>query len=559
MQEKETRYILYARKSSEQEDRQMLSIESQKTELQILIDAEKLNVVRQYEESHSAKKRGTRPIFNTMVRDIERGTANGILLWNVNRLSRNAGDTGIIIDLLDAGLLQEVKSPGQTFRNTPSEKFLLSLFCSQAKLENDNKSVDAKRGLRTKASNGWFPSKAPLGYLPDPTKQKGEKQVMSDPERFEIIRKALKGIASRKYTAPQAYRIATKDWKLTNRDGGRLSLSNWYAMLNNPFYYGHFEFPRKSGNWYKGKHQAMITQTEFVAIQTYLGAKGTTRPQKYIFPYTGIFQCGSCGAMITAEHKTKRNLNGNVHLYVYYHCTRRKDPNCTEKVIEEKKLESQIKEKIQAIDIPPSFKDWAIRYFKTNEAEALESEDKVIESQERAYDGIEQKLSRLLDMRINSELSETEFATKKEELIAEKARLKEFLEKPKQESWIKRLEKAMNTATDIAEIFEKGDETKRKRVLYDLGSNLYIKSKMFEIEASNPILQLEKVSFLVKEISARFEPPKTPMDKEKLEYLYSSSPMVLAWRDSFRTFEWKEAFPDPKVALSQMEQLMTLV
>lgn len=532
MQEKETKYILYARKSSEQEDRQMLSIESQKTELQILINAEKLNVVKYLEESHSAKKRGMRPIFNTMVRDIEKGVANGILLWNVNRLSRNAGDTGIIIDLLDAGLLQEVKSPGQAFRNTPSEKFLLSLFCSQAKLENDNKSVDAKRGLRTKAINGWFPSKAPLGYLPNPTKQKGEKEVISDPERFEIVRKALKSIASRKYTAPQAYRIATKDWKLTNRGGGRLSLSNWYAMLNNPFYYGHFEFPRKSGNWYKGKHRAMITQTEFIAIQTYLGAKGTTRPQKYIFPYTGIFRCGNCGAMITAEHKTKRNLNGNVHLYVYYHCTKRKDPNCPEKVVEEKKLESQIKEKIQAIDIPPSFKDWAIRYFKTNEAQELESEDKVIESQERAYDGIEQKLSRLLDMRINSELSETEFATKKEELIAEKARLKELLEKPKQESWIKRLERAMNTATDIAEIFEKGDETKRKRVLYDLGSNLYIKSKMFEIEASNPILQLEKVSFLVKEISARFEPPKTPMDKEKLEYLYSSSPMVLRRQDS---------------------------
>ncbi len=557
MKEKATKYILYARKSSESEDRQMASIDSQIQELQRIAVANDLNIIETLTESQSAKKPG-RPIFNAMMKKIERGEADGIICWKINRLARNPVDGGQVSWALQEGVLKHIMTYGQSYYPTDSV-IMMQVELGMANQYVRDLSTDAKRGLRTKASSGWYPSKAPLGYLPDLTKQKGEKRVVSDPERFDLVRKAMKGVASRKYTAPQAYRIATKNWKLTNRKGGNLSISNWYAMLNNPFYYGHFEFPRKTGNWYKGKHQAMITQTEFIAIQAYLGEKGTTRPQKYIFPYTGILRCGNCGAMITAEHKTKRNLNGNVHLYVYYHCTRRKDPNCTEKVVEEKKLESQIKEKIQAIDIPPSFKDWAIRYFKTNEAEALESEDKVTESQERAYDGIEQKLSRLLDMRINSELSETEFTTKKEELIAEKARLKELLETPKQESWIKRLEKAMNAAEDIAEIFEKGDETKRKRVLYDLGSNLYIKSKMFEIEASNPILQLEKVSFLVKEISARFEPPKTPLDKEKLESSYSSSPLLLAWQDSFRTFEWERAFPDPGVSLREIRGLLTLV
>lgn len=549
MHEKATKYILYARKSSESEDRQMASIDSQIQELRRIADANDLNVIEILTESQSAKKPG-RPIFNAMMRKVERGEADGIICWKMNRLARNPVDGGQVSWALQEGVLKHIMTYGQSYYPTDNV-IMMQVELGMANQYVRDLSTDAKRGLRTKASNGWFPGKAPVGYLPNTTKQKGEKEVISDPERFDLVRKAMKGVALRKYTAPQAYRIATKNWKLTNRKGGRLSISNWYAMLNNPFYYGHFEFPRKSGNWYKGKHQAMITQTEFIAIQAYLGEKGTTRPQKYIFPYTGILRCGNCGAMITAEHKTKRNLNGNVHLYVYYHCTRRKDPNCTEKVVEEKKLESQIKEKIHAIDIPPSFKDWAIRYFKTNEAEALESEDKVTESQERAYDGIEQKLSRLLDMRINSELSENEYSLKKEELVTEKARLKELLEKPQQENWIKRLEKAMNTAEDIAEIFEKGDETKRKRVLYDLGSNLYIKSKMFEIEASNPILQLEKVSFLVKEISARFEPPKNPMDKEKLELAYSSSPILLRRLDSnfirYRSLSatWKRQFPFP--------------
>lgn len=116
--------------------------------------------------------------------------------------------------------------------------------------------------------------------------------------------------------------------------------------------------------------------------------------------------------------------------------------------------------------------------------------------------------------------------------MQEKARLQEELEKPKQEHWIKKLEKSMSIAEDILKRFENGDENIRKRIIADLGSNLYIKSKMFEIEASNPILCLEKSSLPIREILERFEPNESGSDKEKLEYLYSSSPLVLRRQDS---------------------------
>ncbi|MBP6975173.1 MAG: recombinase family protein, partial [Candidatus Pacebacteria bacterium] len=284
MKEKATKYILYARKSSESEDRQMASIDSQIQELQRIAVANDLNIIETLTESQSAKKPG-RPIFNAMMKKIERGEADGIICWKINRLARNPVDGGQVSWALQEGVLKHIMTYGQSYYPTDSV-IMMQVELGMANQYVRDLSTDAKRGLRTKASSGWYPSKAPLGYLPDLTKQKGEKRVVSDPERFDLVRKAMKGVASRKYTAPQAYRIATKNWKLTNRKGGNLSISNWYAMLNNPFYYGHFEFPRKTGNWYKGKHQAMITQTEFIAIQAYLGEKGTTRPQKYIFPYT---------------------------------------------------------------------------------------------------------------------------------------------------------------------------------------------------------------------------------------------------------------------------------
>lgn len=530
MYEKATKYILYARKSSESEDRQMTSIESQIQELQRIAKENNLNVIEILTESRSAKAPG-RPVFNSMMAKIHKGEADGILCWKLNRLARNPMDGGQISWGLQQGVIKHIMTYGRHYYPTDNV-LMMQVELGMANQYIRDLSIDAKRGLRTKAEKGWFPGRAPLGYLHNPLKQKGEKEVISDPLRFELVRRALRGIASGKYTPPQAFRVATKKWKLTNRVGGRLSLSNWYAMLNNPFYYGEFEFPRGSGKWYKGKHQPMITQSEFLKIQAILGRKGTTRPQKYTFAYTGIIRCGNCGAMITAEHKIKRNLNGNVHFYVYYHCTRRRDPNCHEKTVEEKKLEEQIKKNIFAIDIPSSFKNWALRYLKENEAEEQESEEKVTQSQQKAFDSTEEKLKRLLDLRLNGEISEMEFANKKEELLAEKARLKKLLETPQEESWVRKFERAMNAAEDIATAFEEGNETKRKRILNDLGSNLYIKCRLFQIEASNPILQLKKISPLVKEISGRFEPPKNPMDKEKLELAYSSSPILLRRQDS---------------------------
>lgn len=508
----------------------MASIESQIQELQKLATECSLNVVEILTESKSAKEPG-RPVFNTMIDKIRKGKADGIICWKLNRLARNPIDGGQISWALQEGVVKHIKTYGRDYY--PSDNVLMM----QVELGMANQyvrdlSTDAKRGLRAKASRGWFPGKAPLGYTQHPQRNKGEKEVINDPNRFDIVRKAMKSVASGKYTPPQAFRVATQKWGLTSYDGKKVAMSNWYSILSNPFYYGEFEFPKGSGQWYKGKHNPMITQSEFLRIQAYLKRKGTTRPKKYTFPYTGVLQCGSCGAMVTAEHKKKENLNGNIHFYTYYHCTKRRDPHCPEKVIEERVLEEQIKDKLLKISIPSSFKKWAIDYLKTHESKDLESESKLRESQERAHAGIERKLSGLLDLRINREVSEEEFTAKKEELIKEKARLQEELEKPKQEHWIRKLEKSMSIAEDILKRFESANEDTRKRIIADLGSNLYIKSKIFEIEASNPILCLEKFSLPVRQILEGFEPAESGSDKEKLECLYSSSPVLLRRQDS---------------------------
>jgi DNA invertase Pin-like site-specific DNA recombinase len=138
---------------------------------------------------------------------------------------------------MDQGILEEIITPTQTIRNTPNDKFLFSILCGQAKLENDNRGINSKRGMGTKANMGWYPSPAPLGYKNTPDKKKGFKIIEVDEERFHLVQKLFYEILSGKQVI-DVYKEATEIWKLTSGSGKIISRSTFYNLLNKPFYYG---------------------------------------------------------------------------------------------------------------------------------------------------------------------------------------------------------------------------------------------------------------------------------------------------------------------------------
>lgn len=153
------RYCLYARKSTESDEKQALSIDSQIKEMLQIAERDRLQIIDIRREAHSAKDSGQRQVFNEILADIRSSRYTGILTWAPDRLSRNAGDLGSLVDLMDQKLLLEIRTYGQRFTNNPNEKFLLMILCSQAKLENDNKSLNVKRGLRTIIERGFGPGR----------------------------------------------------------------------------------------------------------------------------------------------------------------------------------------------------------------------------------------------------------------------------------------------------------------------------------------------------------------------------------------------------------------
>ena len=147
------KYFLYIRKSTDEDDRQVLSLEAQETELKEFALRENLLIAATFRESQTAKEPG-RPIFNDMLKRMEHGEAEGILAWHPDRLARNSIDGGRIIFLIDTGKIKALKSPTFWFEPTPQGKFMLNIAFGQSKYFVDNLSENTKRGLRQKLRRG---------------------------------------------------------------------------------------------------------------------------------------------------------------------------------------------------------------------------------------------------------------------------------------------------------------------------------------------------------------------------------------------------------------------
>ena len=315
-----------------------------------IAERDNLEVVDIRRESHSAKDSGQRPVFNEILRDIQSGRYTGILTWAPDRISRNAGDLGEVVDLMDQKLLLEIRTYGQNFHNSPNEKFLLMILCSQAKLENDNKSINVKRGLRTRCEMGLWPAPAPTGYLNEnKTDRKG--YVMIDPKSAPVVKQMFEKVAHEKWSGRKIFHWLKFDLNFKTTTGNKnLTLSNVFLILRNTFYYGDFEYPRGSGNWYKGKHEPIITKKLFDQVREEMKTN-VVRVESKEFAFTKLMKCGLCGSGITADEKFKKQKNGNIHRYVYYGCTKFNDKTCKCGYINEVDLIKQFEELIDKIDI----------------------------------------------------------------------------------------------------------------------------------------------------------------------------------------------------------------
>lgn len=528
--ENKIKYFAYVRKSTEGMERQALSIPAQKDKLTEIFGGLDIEFV---EDRGSAFKPFNRPNFASMLERMRKGERTGLIAWHPDRLSRNEKDAGEITYMIRTGVIEDLKLATYHFENTPEGIWMLQMALSQSQYESAKKGRDVKRGLMQSIKAGFYPAPAPIGYLDDKFTERGKKKKKPDPEKFDLCRKMFDLMLTGQYTTAQIRKIANEEWGLRGFYGKKMSSSGIYNLFTRPFYYGEFEYPMGSGNFYQGNHKPMITREEFERIQKLLGRTSTVRLKKHQIAYRGPIKC-VCGAMITAEEKEKHMKNGNVHHYVYYHCTRKIDPNCRQPAIEEKELEKQIATELEKITIPAEFKDWALDKLRKMNSQEIEDRERVYGSQRKSYEASVRKIDNLIDMRANGEITEEEFKDRKQSALAEKEKYQELLKDTDRrvDSWLEVAERGFSFAEKAAEIFasaknENNFEAK-KEIFASLGSNLVLKDKKLFIDWDNLLFPMQTFAKEVKEIKTRLEPTKKPIDKRDFGEIYSNNPRLLA-------------------------------
>ncbi len=537
-------YVIYARKSTESEDRQALSIDAQLSELREYSAKNDLTIVKVYTESMSAKQAG-RPVFGEMLRAVRDKHVTGVLCWKLDRLTRNLADAALMSDLLEAGAIQEIRTPFQVYRNTSTDKFMTGLDFIIAKKYIDELGENVKRGLRMKVKQGWRPGKAPVGYLNAPG-DKGNRTLIPDPERFDLVKRMWDLVLSGKYSAAKVVRIANGEWGFRTRQlrrlGGKpLSASMLYDILHDPFYYGHFKY---QGDLHSGSHVPMVSRSEFDRVQEILSRKGNTRPKGKEFAFTGIIKCGECGTMVTAEEKSKWiKSEGRIKRYIYYHCTRKRNPLCRQPALSEEGLKAQIDEFLQRIELPKDYLDWAIRNLESVRKDDQRRETKARDSAERELQRIAQRLDNLLALRISPEnagerlISNDEYLRQKDALLREKAAL---------ESRLDRSEYLDKEATDLARQtlrfatyarawFANADLSRQKGILMAIGSNHVLLGGRLLMTAKKPLLVLANSDFRSTSKPSGLEPKERCLKHTQSATLRDGSPPLLRRSEEVRT------------------------
>lgn len=529
------KYFAYVRKSTEGDERQALSIDSQKDKVREFFSG--LDIVEVLEEKHTAFKPYSRPVFAEMIKRLDKGEAQGIIAWHPDRLSRNEIDASTITYMVRTGLIKDLKFGSYNFDNSPEGIMMLQLALSQSQYFSSKLGKDVKRGLEKKFEMGWQPNIAPEGYLNKRDDVKGQSSIIIDKTTFPLLRRAFDLMLTGTYTVPQVLDKLNGEWgfktkRFRSRGGKPMSRSALYRIFTSPFYAGIISYNGKEN---KGKHKPMINLEEYDKIQLIMGRNGKPRNQKKDFAYTGLIHCKECGCLITADIKHKViKSNGELRSYTYYCCThKRKDYSCRQQAITRTDLEIQIEKELEKYQIKPDFLDVGLEIIKDLEKEETDKNFAVKTSAGKTAEAIKEEMKNLTKMRCRDLIGDEEYLESKNELMRELSRLDSN-------------ESGYNTDEKVIELTKKtfhlaiygrkqlleGDNEAKRQVISALGSNWTLEQKKIEMLAYKWLEPIQKSQKLLNDKITRFELEKTPINKRRNELLDSLRPCLRRGRDS---------------------------
>ncbi|MFA6306935.1 MAG: recombinase family protein [Patescibacteria group bacterium] len=455
------KYFLYARKSTEDEERQIMSIEAQLAELAEYAKRENIVISEQFIESKSAKKPG-REIFNEMMSKVyESKEPVGLIAWHPDRLARNSVDGGQIIYSIDIGKIVSLRFPTFWFEPTPQGLFMLQVAFGQSKYYSDNLSENVKRGIRQKLRRGQYPGLAPFGYVNNPK----TRNIEPDPFKSKLVKIAFEEFATGKHTY-KSLGQRLEFLGVVGKLGKPLCKAVIHRMLNNKIYLGIIQ---RGGECYEGDFPPIVSRAAFTAVQEVInnGKRIRVKKKKHGFPFLGLLKCGECGGAITAQL-----AKGNGGIYTYYRCTK-KLGKCSQKYIGEKKLFNQLTERLEKVALNDDWKEKMLAKVKIWESEQKDDNKSFAKNLEGKVKDTEQKLDKLVNAYLDGTIEKDIYLAKKNELIQTKT---DLLEKKsdfgrKGNNWLEPLKKWIIDANYAKKLALSKDFMEIKSFTEKIGTN----------------------------------------------------------------------------------------
>jgi site-specific DNA recombinase len=561
-------YFIYARKSTEDQHRQVASIQDQLDALQNVIQREGLvQVGLPFTEAKSAKDPG-RKVFNEMLDRIRKGEANAILTYDADRLSRNPIDNGQLQWMLQKSIIKVIKTPVRSFYPDDAG-LLMSIEGGRSTDYVLRLSKVVKRGMRSRVAKGIRPNMAALGYKNIAIGEKGEiKDVVPDPGRFELVRRMWDMFLSGTYTVEQIRTMANEEWgfrtvKRKKLGGKKLGTSHMYQIFNNPFYYGEFTWKNpETGEreMHKGIQRKMITEAEFMRGQALLGNKAKFRNRTYISAFTGLMQCGECSSAISLDMKhqmicsickykfayknkekcpkcethIEKMKNPKILQYIYYHCTKRKNRSCSQGSILEQELERQISHVLSEVTIDDDYLNLALEYLADKRKREGKEEHNIQESLQAAHTDCQTRLKNLEQAYISPQNSNfdlykpEEFGAAKRILVKERESLEKKIADVANhfDRSIDETARVVNFCHLAKQKFAKGDHNIKREIFSGIGTNLTLTNKKLIVNKLHPYLLIENELQKQRGLRMPPEPGKSESNKGRNGH---SRRAILSW------------------------------
>jgi site-specific DNA recombinase len=415
-----SRTVIYARKSTESDDRQAASIESQLHWAVKRCAELGLRDPLILTESQSAKIPG-RPEFGRMVGLIEKGEVDTVVCWKADRLSRNARDGGTVLWLLESRKVTQIITSDRTYTADSDSLFMLALELGMSAKYSQDLSKNIRRGIEAKLRRGEWSFFAPLGYKN--VRLTADRTTLAvDEEIAPYVQRLYELASTGSYSLSDLVRLTRDEWKLRipqrrpNSTRRGISHTTVDHVLRNPFYYGKLVV---KGEVYQGAHVPLVSKETFDLVQLAMKRRAKAAPRTKGNAYTlgGLLWCGLCGRRLSGYRKRKKNGQE----YVYYVCSNKIRGKCSQPLVHESRVFHDLYRDLFRIAVRrEDYEEASLVLGALRDRETQSMNEKRTRA-EAALQTVEAQQKRLLNLLVDGVISRDDYDMKRRELEGRRA------------------------------------------------------------------------------------------------------------------------------------------